>query len=287
MGDQLTAVNVMSFRIMNYLWIAIGIGALTACSPKPSTDGASQAESDPKTQIVATSRPLMLIAEEITRGLDDLSAVATSGDSHDAALTPSELKSIRESDLVLWLGEDAQPGLAKQLKDLNAVDPSIWVSLPESRAHKGEQDPHFWFSSTQVAAYAQGLSDALSKMHPERAPVYADNLTGFKQRLEQISEQSVDMAGVKYLSAIDVYQSLEQQTGIEFDGALAEHDQPIKPSSLQQAALSEAKCILASNPDQPQALGKFNWIIIDELMRGASSYVEGLSQAVSLVRGCQ
>lgn len=277
----------MNFRLINYLWIAISAGLLTACSPEPVADGASQADPNASTQIVATSRPLMLIAQELTRGIDELSAVATSGDSHDAALTPSELKRIRESDLVLWLGEDAQPGLAKQLDDLNAVSPSEWVTLPESRAHKGEKDPHFWFSSTQVAAYAQGLTDTLSKMHPVRTAVYANNLERFKQRLERINQQSVDMAGVKYLSAIDVYQSLEQQTGIEFDGALAEHDQPIKPSSLQQAAKSSATCILASNPDQPQALGKFNWIIVDELMRGVSSYSEGLSQAVSAVRGCQ
>ena len=229
----------------------------------------------------------MLIAEQITRGLDDLSAVATSGDSHDAALTPSELKSIRESDLVLWLGEDAQPGLANQLDDLNAVDPSMWPSLPQSRAHTGEKDPHFWFSAAQVAAYAQGLSNALSKMHPERAPVYADNLANFVSELDQVTKQSTDMAGVKYVAAIDVYQSLEQQTGIEFDGALAEHDQPIKPSRLQQAASSGASCILASNLDRPRALCKFNWVVIDELMRGASDYVEGLSQAVSAVRGCR
>ena len=287
MGVQLIVVDVMRFGAQKFLWMVISIAAVMACSPKPSTDSADSAQTQYKAQIVATSRPLMLIAKEITQGIDDLSTVAASADSHDTALTPSELKRLRESDLVLWLGADAEPGLAEQLEGLSAADPQTWLSLPDSRAHKGEKDPHFWFSSAQVADYAEGLSDALSKMYPERASWYGGNLASFKQRLNQIDEQTTNMNGVKYLAAIDVYQSLEQQTGIEFDGALADHDQPIRPGRLQQAAKSGASCILASTASQPDALDRFDWIVIDELMRGVSSYTEGLNQAISLVRDCQ
>ena len=267
----------------NLLSSALCLLVLSACQPQTQTSESQQSE----LSIVATSHPLMLIAKELTQGIDELSSVGGSGDSHDTALTPGELKRIKEADLVLWLGADAQPSLNHALNQQKTVGPEQWVELPNSREHAGEKDPHFWFSSAQVARYAQGLSQKLSELNPAQAQAYADNLARFVRQLNQLNDQAPDMSGDKYVALIDVYQSLEEQTGITFDGSLAQHDQPIKLSRIQQVVSSDANCVLASHQQRPQALDGFNWIVINELMSDADEYTDGLSQALSKIRGCR
>src|SRR3990167_8677158 len=112
--------------------VLLPLVASAAVSPSesPATTSSSTPAATPAYPLLASIRPIALLASELGDGLPlQVDTLLPSGTStHDFALSPSDLARVRGARLVLWLGPAGEPYLAKvmasQRNDLR------WEELP-------------------------------------------------------------------------------------------------------------------------------------------------------------
>ncbi|KUM42839.1 zinc ABC transporter substrate-binding protein ZnuA [Pseudomonas sp. EpS/L25] len=175
-------------------------------------------------QVLTSIKPLQLIAAAIQDGAGQPAVLLPPGASpHHYALRPSDLRQVREANLVYWIGPDLETFLPAVLKDRQG--PSLAVQeLPglhlrrfgeehadahddeheheheHAHAHGDEQggepeyahdhdhrpgslDAHLWLSPANARVIATRLAADLSQADPANAQRYAANLKTFETEL--------------------------------------------------------------------------------------------------------
>ncbi|MCG8312783.1 MAG: zinc ABC transporter substrate-binding protein [Pseudomonadales bacterium] len=190
-----------------------------------SSAAAVVAESQ-KLTLVASIRPIALIAEELLQPFKAQSAhsveirVATlvpqNASPHHFAMKPSQVKLLLESPLVFWLGESFEPYLASPLEKRKTRMPLVDIAIENlqgirliaARAtdtndhhephyhhdshhvHHGIYDPHLWWDSKNAETIAKAMVRHLSQLHPVHAQLFQKGLQDFQQRMNT-ARQSV------------------------------------------------------------------------------------------------
>ena len=156
-------------------------------------------------EVLATIKPLQLIASAITEGVTETQLLLPPGSSpHDYALRPSDVRKTKRADLVLWVGPELERFLAPVLeKKANSL-----MLLPlmseehnehEHEHHKiaieshddhhdhphdhGTQDVHIWLDPHQAEQIAQLLAGRLIMLDPDNSARYQHNLQQFQTAL--------------------------------------------------------------------------------------------------------
>ncbi len=179
--------------------------ALTGCARGQDSGGA-----DGPT-VVTSFYPLQFVTERIAGPRVDVVSLTPPGaEPHDLELTPRDVATIVDSDLVV-LVRGFQP----------AVDTAVEQQAPEREldvsqaarlevlggpadsgpapAGEGEDhgdpvqglDPHFWLDPLRLADVADAVAERLSEIDPEGATAYAANLASLRADLESLD---ADMA---------------------------------------------------------------------------------------------
>lgn len=225
-------------------------------------------------RVLASIRPLALLAQELTAGLpvqvDTLLPAAAT--THDFALSPSDLVRIRQARQVLWVGPASEPYLRKSLE----AHPHAlaWESLPDllrlparpalhrhqaqghdhahndnhghkhghSHQHDGSGvDPHIWWSVPNAIVLARALEQRLVAANPAwREPLAQQRARLEQTLLAQLVEQRARLAsGFKpFLLAHDAFHYLEEDLGIQSDAAIM-LDPEIRPGMRHLLALKK------------------------------------------------
>lgn len=147
-------------------WVAVAgfLAALGACSA-----GADDA-SDGRVEVLASFYPLQYVAERV--GGNDVvvsSLTPPAAEPHDLELSPGQVRSIGEVDLVVYLSEFQ-----------NATDEAVAARAPEhvvdaiAATDRASADPHFWLDPTRLAAVAQDVADELALVDPDNALAYQE-----------------------------------------------------------------------------------------------------------------
>lgn len=162
-------------------------------------------------EVLTTIKPLGFIAAAITDGVSEPKVLLPTGASpHDFSLRPSDIRSINEADLVVWVGPELEGFMAKPLaKHPHVLTLTRVEGMPlfdyskqadheehadeghEGHDHDGHEghhhegvDPHIWLGSTQALVIANALSETLSAQDPANAERYRANLLAFKAKVE-------------------------------------------------------------------------------------------------------
>ncbi|SHO55903.1 zinc ABC transporter substrate-binding protein ZnuA [Vibrio quintilis] len=151
--------------------------------------------------VLTSVKPIQLICYELMAGIskpDVLLAANTS--PHDYALRPSDVKRIRQADLIIWFGEGLEPFLTKSL----SRHPNVLTisQLPDvhfrhfepghhddGHHHHGNIDPHFWLGIDVVRDVATEITKRLAVADPEHAEQYQSNLSDFIRKLDKTDTQ--------------------------------------------------------------------------------------------------
>ncbi|GAA2729584.1 metal ABC transporter substrate-binding protein [Cellulomonas aerilata] len=177
--------------------LAAGVLLLAACSSGPQ---ASAADED-RTQVLASFYPLQYVAQQVGGDLVEVSSLTPPGaEPHDVELSPRQVRSVSETDLVLYLSgfQSAVDEAVDARQPQRVVDAADVVDLLEGGAHahgEGEQhaeehaaeeadaheeegdahavDPHFWLDPQRLAALAQPVADALAEIDPANADAFS------------------------------------------------------------------------------------------------------------------
>ncbi len=99
------------------------------------------------------------------------------GEPHDLELKPSDVRRIREADLIVYFADGFQPSIEDAIEQLSdktkAVDLLAGISLkrpPPGAEEEGlDVDPHVWLDPTLMQRIVDGVTDALAKTVPASA----------------------------------------------------------------------------------------------------------------------
>lgn len=200
-------------------------------------------------EVLTTIKPLGFIAAAITDGVSEPKVLLPTGASpHDFSLRPSDIRSINEADLVVWVGPELEGFMAKPLakhphvltltrvEGMPLFDYSKQAGHEEyaDEAHEGHDhdgheghhhegvDPHIWLGPTQALVIANALSETLSAQDPANAERYRANLLAFKAKVEAkdkvIAEQMKAVNQKGYFVFHEAYGYWERHYGMSSKG---------------------------------------------------------------------
>jgi zinc transport system substrate-binding protein len=119
--------------------------------------------SDGRTDVVAGFYPLAFAAAEIGGDRVEVTNLTPPGaEPHDVELSVRDVERVRDSDLVLYLGQGFQPALEDAAEgDDSAVD--LLEGLDLRRGEEGEdaRDPHVWLDPVRFAEVVERIGTEL------------------------------------------------------------------------------------------------------------------------------
>lgn len=267
-------------------------------------------------EVLASNRPLALIAQAVMQsGGSPIQLVPDGQSTHDYALRPSDRVALARARIVLWLGPEQEPFLAKAL----AASPARVVAvqalpgllrLPQRRLENGgpvagSLDAHLWLEPRNAAVIARALAETLAQLEPGNAAYYRQQAEAFAQRLTvlqgRLKGQFATLPTRDYLAYHDAYQYLEQPLGLRFRGAVTySHEQ--KPGARHMAQLAgviraqKVACLLAEPGFDPALVQRIftgqpaRFVSVDEFFvqapRNSQGYEAGLSQMAAGIHRC-
>lgn len=236
--------------------------------------------------ILTSIKPIQMITHELTLGVTEPEVLLSANASpHDYALRPSDVKTIRNSSLVIWFGKDLEPFLEKVLRQQDNVltlseIPNLKLRSYGEEGHDhqhdghnhGTHDPHFWLGVEQVEQVAKAITQKLIDMDSEHKDIYAKNLNEFVASLHMTDEQiAAKLESVKqqpYYVFHDAYDYFEHHYGLNNIGHFTVSPDR-KPGAktligIRKAlAANGAKCVFSEPQFQPA--------VIESVVRGSDA----------------
>jgi zinc transport system substrate-binding protein len=193
------------------LAVATSLGLiLSGCS---SSDNSSEASGTLK--VVAAMYPLEFVATSIGGDLVSVENFTPPGvEPHDLELTPSQIVSLDDADLLLFISgfqpaleEAAQQSAPANSLDVLTLDGLNLLSATEDGhdhgaedVHSDEEDhsdeelvsdPHVWLDPERLIVVANAVASKFSEVDPDNSEVYETNLSAFVAQLEALDQEFV------------------------------------------------------------------------------------------------
>ncbi|MDT4845991.1 High-affinity zinc uptake system protein ZnuA [compost metagenome] len=234
--------------------------------------------------LLTSIKPLQLIAAAVQDGAGSPDVLLPPGASpHSYALRPSDVRKVRDAQLLYWIGPDMEVFLSKVLDGRKG--PSVAVQeLPglhlrqfgEADGHEHEHehdyehdhdhrpgsiDAHLWLLPANARVIAARMAADLASADPANASRYQANLKAFDQRMEQLDarlkQRLAPLAGKSYFVFHEAFDYFEEAYGLEHAGvfAISAEVQPgARHVAAMRAQLQKAgpSCIFSEPPLRPR-----------------------------------
>ena len=270
--------------------------------------------------VVASIKPLGFIAAAISEGITPVEVLLPDGASeHDYSLRPSDVKRIKNADLVVWVGPEMEAFLTKPAAALPASKNLEIAALPAVKSqlirggeeedeheeehasdksedqdsshthhHHGEYNMHLWMSPKIAQESAVAIHGKLLELMPESKAKLDANLQQFEAALAEtdkhIGAQLAPVRNKGYFVFHDAYSYFEKQYGLSPAGHFSVNPE-IQPGAQRlhqirtQLVEQKAVCVFA----EPQ----FRPAVIDAVSRGTSvrkGTLDPLGMGISLTK---
>ncbi|WP_421272437.1 zinc ABC transporter substrate-binding protein ZnuA [Aeromonas taiwanensis] len=204
-------------------------------------------------EVLTTIKPLGFIAAAITDGVSEPKVLLPTGASpHDFSLRPSDIRSINDAGLVVWVGPELEGFMAKPLAshphaltltqvpgmplfnyatqanhdDHDDHDHGAHEQGDHDEGHEGHHhegvDPHLWLGPTQAKVIARAIATELGKLDPANQARYAANLAAFEHKVDArdkvIAEQMKVVNQKGYFVFHEAYGYWERHYGMSSRG---------------------------------------------------------------------
>ncbi|WP_369252478.1 metal ABC transporter substrate-binding protein [Geodermatophilus amargosae] len=211
---------------------------LAACGSSGDDDAAAA----DGVSVEAAFYPLQWTAEQVGGDRVDVASLTPPGaEPHDLELTPQDVASLSDADLVVYL-QGFQPALDDAVVEAGdaawdageAADLSLTTAeehAHESEEHEGEEehaegeevvDPHFWLDPTRLADVGDALADRLAEIDPDGAGTFRDNAAALRADLEaldaEMAQGLADCAVPTLVTGHDAFGYLAERYGLDVVG---------------------------------------------------------------------
>jgi zinc transport system substrate-binding protein len=247
------------------------------------------ASAQAEVRVLTSIKPLQLIAAAVQDGVGAPEVLLPPGASpHHYALRPSDVRRVRDADLLYWVGADLENFLPRVLN--NRQKPQVAVQdLPgmalrhfgdshEEHAGHGEDhadedlghdhdhrpgslDAHLWLSPVNAKVIAARMAADLSALDAANAARYAANLQAFEQRLDaldgRLRPQLAALQGKPYFVFHEAFDYFEAAYGLKHAGVFSVLTE-VQPGARHVAAMRERlqaagpSCVFSEPPLRPR-----------------------------------
>ena len=249
--------------------------------------------------VVASLKPLGFIASAIADGVTTTDVLLPDGASeHDYALRPSDVKRLKNADLVFWVGPEMEAFMDKSAQQIPGAKQVVMATLPgvkpllmkgseedehdhdghdhgdensDEHHHHGEYNMHLWLSPEIARMSAVAIHDKLVELMPQSRARLDANLTSFEAQLaqtdKQVGSELAPLKGKGYFVFHDAYGYFEKHYGLTPLGHFTVNPE-IQPGAQRlhqirtQLVEQKAACVFA----EPQ----FRPAVVEAVARGTS-----------------
>jgi zinc transport system substrate-binding protein len=145
--------------------------------------------------VVASFYPLAEAAQQVGGRLVSVTDLTPPGvEPHDLELTPDQLETIAQADLVLYLGGGFQPAVEDALSDASGTTLDVSRELRNLPVPSGESeasltaDPHVWLDPVLYSKIVGNVEATLAELRPSDAAVFSRNAKAFEDRLASLDQ---------------------------------------------------------------------------------------------------
>ena len=227
-------------------------------------------------RVLTRIKPLQLMAAAVQDGVGQPEVLLPPGASpHHYALRPSDVRSVREADLLYWIGPDLESFLPRVLagrdKPSVAVQDVPGMSLrhfgdsdaqhaeheddhadhadhahaadQHDHAHRpGSLDAHLWLLPANARVIAGKIATDLAQADPANAALYQANAKAFGARLDALDQRLKSrlngLAGKPYFVFHEAYDYFEAAYGLKHAGVFSVLGE-VQPGAQHVAAMRE------------------------------------------------
>ncbi|HVE48125.1 MAG TPA: metal ABC transporter substrate-binding protein [Casimicrobiaceae bacterium] len=266
--------------------------------------------SQPKLRVVATSADLKSIAEAIGGARVEVESLASpEHDPHVIDLKPAQLARARSAVLLIRVGLDHEPWLAKlrlppsvTIVDMSSRVRLIQTQTPrlrvERRAHvHAFGNTHYWLDPVNAIEIAAATRDALAKLSPNDQQLFDANYSAFgallKSKVESWMSALAPYRGTKIVVVHDSWSYFAERFGLSIVAA-AEPTPGVPPSPAELAALlqrmreGDVRIIVAdphSNPSLVRHIATQSGALVVTLAPSGDDYVRLIDANVTKLVG--
>lgn len=263
-------------------------------------------EAKAQPQLVASVKPLQLIAAAITDGVSTPGLVIGPGqDPHHPSLRPSERRVLAEADLTLWVGSILELPLEDTL-DISSAQVITAYALLEAGGLTitNSQDPHVWLSTQNARLIAQVVTRRLQALDSMNQARYANNLNRFLLALDELDAEITTLFSGLSTKDFAVYhnafQYFERQFGLQHVASFTENEE-LQPGVRRILEIRESleaaqvNCLLIQPQNNPQQLAQMlgrpmHMVSVDVLgfdyPLSASAYLTFMHDLSGAIAGC-
>lgn len=244
-------------------------------------------------RVLTSIKPLQLIAAAVQDGVGEPEVLLPPGASpHHYALRPSDVRRVRDADLLYWIGPDMEAFLPRVLSSRDKPQVAV-QDLPgmtlrhfgdgdgehdhDHDAHEheaaggdlghdhdhrpGSLDAHLWLAAANAKVIAARMAADLSKLDAANAERYAANLNAFEARLDaldgRIRPQLAALQGKPYFVFHEAFDYFEATYGLKHAGVFSVLTE-VQPGARHVAAMRERlqqagpSCVFSEPPLRPR-----------------------------------
>lgn len=244
-------------------------------------------------RVLTSIKPLQLIAAAVQDGVGEPEVLLPPGASpHHYALRPSDVRRVRDADLLYWIGPDMEAFLPRVLSGRDKPQVAV-QDLPgmtlrhfgdgdgehdhDHDAHEheadsgdlghdhdhrpGSLDAHLWLAAANAKVIAARMAADLSKLDAANAERYAANLNAFEARLDaldgRIRPQLAALQGKPYFVFHEAFDYFEATYGLKHAGVFSVLTE-VQPGARHVAAMRERlqqtgpSCVFSEPPLRPR-----------------------------------
>ncbi len=242
-------------------------------------------------KVVVSITPFYALVAYVMQGVGTPKLLVKNGSSpHQYALRPSEMKLLKEANIIFWAGPNLETFLLKPLAGLQAETPVSIVELaatpgllllpirqtpnfdphqchdhnhdhPHAEDNHPAMDMHFWLDPKNAIILTEHIVNTLSQIDPKHLNIYQRNAHTLKKRLHaldlQIGKKIAKIKNKPFVVFHDAYQYFEHHFGLNGVGAITLHPE-VPPSAKRLAQIrsliqqSTAHCVFTEPQFQPK-----------------------------------
>ncbi|TRW97894.1 zinc ABC transporter substrate-binding protein [Paracoccus sp. M683] len=230
------------------------------------------------------------LVQQVLGDLGDVQVLLPAGgNAHHYQLRPSQAASLQDAGLLIWVGPELTPWLARAAESLTQGVSLPLLALPQTQhpggtaedhdhaAHDhdhehdtddhdqdhGGIDPHAWLDPQNGKLWLAAIAEALAKADPEHAATYTENARLGAQQIDQTSAaltaELASVAGQRFAVFHDAYGHFTGRFGLQPAIALALGD-AATPSAARLSAIrdemlaGDIRCIFPETGHDPAVI---------------------------------
>lgn len=197
--------------------------------------------------VVASVEPLAMVLREIYGDhARVVTLLAPNQSPHHPMLSPQQVLTLRQADLLVWLGPEADPAVAPLVAARHGLSlaltalPGVAVRRNDVDEHghpqPGAVDPHLWLNPDNMIALAKAVGErAGSHLAPGEPAAFIRRL---KKADQAIRQQLAPVASVPWLTYHQPWAYFQHYFGLA-DPVIVSHQLDVGPSSRHFVELAD------------------------------------------------